>query len=94
MLALTLLSALAVALLAALVVLTVRRAPRRLGLRRRVLVNLHAGKAVEGVLWDRRGDYLVLKDVTLHVENAASTTVQGEVLVHQAQVEFVQIAGG
>jgi hypothetical protein len=62
----------------------------RLAVRRRVMVNLVDGKAVEGLLWARRGRVLVLKDATLHERGVDPTTVDGEVLVDRHRVDFVQ----
>lgn len=66
--------------------------PRPLVLRRRVLVNLKTGKALEGVLWTRRRGVLVLKDATLLEPKAQPVPVDGEVLIERANVDFVQIA--
>jgi small nuclear ribonucleoprotein (snRNP)-like protein len=66
--------------------------PRPLVLRRRVLVNLKTGKALEGVLWTRRRGVLVLKDATLLEPKVPPVKVDGEVLVDRANVDFVQVA--
>lgn len=66
-------------------------APRRLAVRRRVMVNLVDGKAVSGVLWSQHGRLIVLKDATLHVPGAEPTPVDGEVLVERHRVDFVQV---
>jgi len=65
--------------------------PRPLALRRRVLVNLKTGNAVEGVLWTRRRGVLVLKAATLHQPKTAPAPLDGEVLVDRANVDFVQV---
>lgn len=65
-------------------------APRRLAVRRRVMVNLVDGKAVSGVLW-QQGRVLVLKDATLHERGADPVSVDGEVLVERHRVDFVQV---
>lgn len=92
---LTLLAASWFVLCAVAVLLLAYRPGRRLALRQRVLVNLIDGKALHGVLWARRGGYLVLKDATLHVPGAEfPAPMQGEVLVERDRVDFVQISGG
>lgn len=66
---------------------------RRLVVRRRVLVNLHSGKAMSGAMWARRGRTLVLKDVELIEPGQAPVVMDGTVIVDRADVEFVQVAG-
>lgn len=63
---------------------------RRFLLRRRVVVNLRTGKAVEGVLVDRRGDLLVLKSARLLEPGAAPVVVDGDVVIERRNVDFVQ----
>lgn len=67
-------------------------------LRRRCLLNLQGpnGDALEGVLWARRGPWLVLKDCRLiHAgagpTEAAAPPADGEVLIECRQVLFVQV---
>ena len=66
----------------------------RLALRARVLVSLLDGKAMNGVLWSRRGRLLVLRDVTLIEPGASPVDMDGEVILDRGRVEFVQVAGG
>jgi len=63
----------------------------RLALRKRVLVNLLDGKAMDGVLYSRRGRLLVLRDVTVLEQGAQPVSVDGEVLVDRNRVDFVQV---
>lgn len=65
---------------------------RRTMCRRRVVVNLLSGKAFGGILWARRGPLLVLRDVTMLQAGVAPTSVDGEIVVERAAVEFVQVA--
>jgi len=65
----------------------------RLGLRRRVVVNLTSDKAVEGVLWARRGRNVVLKDARLHEVGAEPVPMDGEVVIDRERVDFIQIHG-
>lgn len=65
---------------------------RRLALRHKVLVNMHSGKAFQGVLWARRGRLLVLKSAELLEPNAEPVALDGDVIVDRAEVEFLQAA--
>ncbi|MFB7798943.1 hypothetical protein [Isoptericola sp. NPDC056134] len=58
--------------------------------KRRVVVNLLSGSAIEGVLLKRRGPLLILADCTLHPSSGEPAKVDGEVVVERTQVEFIQ----
>lgn len=58
--------------------------------KRRVVVNLLSGSAVEGVLLKRRGPLLILADCTLHPERGDAAPVDGQVVIERSQVEFIQ----
>lgn len=73
--------------------LTERLWARRLMVRRKVLVALHTGQAVTGVLWARRDRFLVLKDAELLEPGAEPTRMDGDVIVERDQVTYVQVAG-
>lgn len=61
-------------------------------LRRRCIVNLRGETdSLEGVLWTRRGRWLVLKDARLVRANGEVTPADGEVLVDRATVSFLQV---
>jgi hypothetical protein len=63
---------------------------------RRAIVNLKGDQtAFEGVVWGRRGGYLVLRDVRLLRSEGrkVDTPVDGEVAVPVANIEFVQVEG-
>lgn len=66
---------------------------RRLVARKRVLVRLHSGTALTGVLWQRRGRLLVLKQATLLEVDAEPAQMDGDVVVDRDQVEFLQVTG-
>lgn len=74
--------------------LTERVRSDRLALRRRVVVNLVGGQAVEAVLYARRGRLLVLRDAHLHEPGAQPVTVDGEMVLDRDRVEFIQVPGG
>lgn len=65
----------------------------RLAVRQRVLVSLIDGQAMNGVLYARRGRYLVLRDVTLHAPGNEPTRMDGEVLLDRDRVDFIQVLG-
>lgn len=60
---------------------------------RSVIVNLKTEKAFQGILWKRRGDYLVLREAVLH-EGGHTRKVDGEVLIFIADVDFMQVLNG
>ena len=62
-------------------------------LHRAVVVNLIAepDTAIRGVLWQSRGAWLVLKKAAVLKPNMDPTPVDGDVLVHRANVSFVQV---
>lgn len=72
-----------------------RVAANRLAVRDRVVVNLLTGQAVKGVLWARRGRYLVLRDAELYEPgNVRPNAMDGETIVDRDQVLLVQKLGG
>jgi len=64
--------------------------PRR---RRRCIVNLvgDGSDTIEGVLWNRRGPWIVLKDARLLRPNGEVIPADGDVLIDRAQVAFIQV---
>ena len=60
---------------------------------KRVIVNLKGTEApaFRGVLWQRRGGYLVLRDVELLKARGETTPLDGEVVIFQENVSFLQI---
>jgi len=60
---------------------------------RKVIVNLKGADApaFRGVLWQRRGGYLVLRDVELLKPRGEVVPLDGEVVVFQENVSFLQI---
>lgn len=57
----------------------------------RVIVNTKTGLAFRGVLWDRKGAYLVLRNAELLRPKGETTAVDGEVVIDQANVDFLQV---
>jgi hypothetical protein len=62
-------------------------------LRRRCIVNLRGEGAdtIEGVLWTRRGRWLVLKDARLLHRDEPPVPADGEVLIDRDQIHFLQV---
>lgn len=63
---------------------------QRLVIRRRVLVQLHSGRAFTGVLYRRRGRLIVLKNAEMLEPGNQPTTMDGEVVLDRGEVEYVQ----
>jgi hypothetical protein len=80
---------LVLALVCALLLVELYSLPRR---RRRVLVNLqHDEGALEGLLWSRRGCWIILKDARLLREAREPLPVDGEVVIDKARIAFLQV---
>ena len=62
-------------------------------LRRRCIVNLRGDDAdsIEGVLWTRRGRWLVLKDARLMHRDDPPVPADGEILVDRDNINFLQV---
>jgi len=58
---------------------------------RKVIVNTKTDKAFRGVLWERRGEYLVLRNAELLKPKGETAPVDGEVAIDAANVDFVQV---
>ena len=58
---------------------------------RQVIVNTKSDKAFAGVLWARRGGYLVLRNARLLQAGGSSTDVDGEVVIDASNVDFMQV---
>ncbi len=58
--------------------------------RRRVLVNLTTGQAIDGVLVRQAGPLLMLANATLLEPNAEPTQLDGEAVIERDRVAFVQ----
>ena len=58
---------------------------------RRVIVNLKSDKSFRGVLWRKRGGYLVLREAELLKGGGETTPVDGEVVIEASNVDFLQV---
>lgn len=62
----------------------------------RVIINLKTGTALKGLLYKHAGRYIVLREVDLlqsfgKPTGAKPVPVDGEVLVNQADIDFIQV---
>jgi hypothetical protein len=60
---------------------------------RKGIVNLKGGTALRGVIWKRRGGYLILRNAELLRARETPVAMDGEVLVYERDVEFIQLVG-
>lgn len=67
---------------------------RRTVLRRRVIINTTTDKAFRGVLLDRRGPLLVMRNVELLEAARPPVPLDGEVVIERSKVDFVQVLTG
>lgn len=68
--------------------MSLRRHP---GLNREVLVSLYSGNAVRGVLTKTPGPLLILQGCTVHEPGSEPTPADGEIVIDQANVDFIQL---
>jgi small nuclear ribonucleoprotein (snRNP)-like protein len=68
------------------------RSYKSIALTKTVLVNLTTGRAFRGVLFEVRGDLLVLRNAEL-IEEDRVVAVEGSVVIERARVEFIQVLG-
>ena len=59
-------------------------------LRHRLIVNLKTGKTIAGVLWTADRNLLVLKAAELVDDTGRAVTLDGDIVVERANVDFVQ----
>jgi len=62
-------------------------------LRQSVVVNLisEPDTAIRGVLWSVRGSWFVLKNAAILKPTLDPVTIDGEVIIHRANVAFLQV---
>jgi len=58
---------------------------------RTVIVNTRTDRAFRGVLWHRRGGYLVLRNAEILKPRGETVSVDGEVVIDAANVDFIQV---
>lgn len=64
---------------------------KKLAYSRRVVANLLSGRAFRGILVERRGSLLHLKQAELLEPGSAPVAVSGSVLLELAQIDFIQV---
>lgn len=64
--------------------------PRHPALHRKVLISLKTGNAVSGLLARKIGDTYVLKGCTVHAPGTGPSPADGEVLIEQENVDYMQ----
>jgi len=70
----------------------VARSYRSVVMHHRCVLNLSDGTAIEGVLWDERGDLLVMRGAVLHESGAGGPVpMDGEIIVERARLRFAQV---
>ncbi|MFV8049740.1 hypothetical protein [Mycobacterium sp. 48b] len=67
------------------------RLKRHPGLNREVLVSLYSGNAVRGVLTKTPGPLLILQGCTVHEPGAEAAPADGEIVIDQANVDYIQL---
>jgi small nuclear ribonucleoprotein (snRNP)-like protein len=60
---------------------------------KRVIVNTKTGRAFRGLLWERKGQYLVLREAELLKGRNETAPMDGEVAIDGANVDFLQVVG-
>jgi hypothetical protein len=60
---------------------------------RRVIVNQASDTSVslQGVLWQVRGPWLTLREVSMVSESRPPVRIEGETVIHRDQVAFIQV---
>jgi hypothetical protein len=58
---------------------------------RQVIVNTRTDKAFRGVLWQKRGGYLVLRNAELLKLKGETVPIDGEVVILADNVDFLQV---
>ena len=57
---------------------------------RRVVVNLKTGRAIDGLLVRKDGPLVFLKNSVLLEEGSEPAAIDGEAVVHAAEIDFIQ----
>jgi len=58
---------------------------------KRVIVNTKTQFAFRGVLWQKRGDYLVLRDAEMLKSRNETAEIVGELIIDSQNVDFMQV---
>lgn len=63
----------------------------RLAVRRRVVINLYDGSAMQGVLYRKVGDLIVLREATYLEQGREPLPIDGEALIDVNTVLYTQV---
>ena len=55
------------------------------------IVNLKSGKSFRGVIWQRKGGYLALRNAELLKGKGETIEIVGEVAIPERDIEFIQL---
>lgn len=61
---------------------------------RRVIVTTKTDKSYRGLLWERKADYLVLREAEVLRERAEPLEMVGELMVYLSNIEYLQVLPG
>lgn len=61
--------------------------------RQSVLVNTLSDQTFRGVLWEKSGEFLVLKSTEMAKNRAEWIRIDGDVVIPRESVEFIQVLG-
>ncbi|MFH0902313.1 MAG: hypothetical protein V2A73_16905 [Pseudomonadota bacterium] len=59
----------------------------------RGIVNLKSGSSFRGVIWQRKGGYLTLRNAELLRAKNEVVEIVGEVAIPERDIEFIQLPG-
>lgn len=59
--------------------------------KRKAVINTKSDKSFVGIIWERRRDYLILKDAQMLRPREEAIQMDGEVLIFVQDVEFMQL---
>ena len=60
---------------------------------KRVIINTKTDRAFRGVLWERKGEYLVLRNAEMLRTKGELVSMDGEVVIAVDNVDFIQVVG-
>lgn len=58
---------------------------------RQVIVNTKTDRAFRGILWQKRSDYLVLRNAEMLKTKGETVPMDGEVVIGSDNVDFMQV---
>lgn len=58
---------------------------------RKAIINLKTNSSIRGVIWERKAGYLILRNAEILVSPSEGTAVDGEVLIPEGDIHFIQL---